>query len=146
MVEYRYICGIPLMRFSTSFMMLLVSESVLPGAAVTETNSVPVSSSGINPVLVVLTSTASKIQFTASATPTSHLRRKKNFTPILYLLTKRPKAVSKAMWKRDEKLIFLPSSACMWGVMMSAQSAGQVVRAFNADIPTATAIVKPNCV
>ena len=34
--------------------MLLVSESVLPGAVVTETNSVPVSSSGTNPVLVVL--------------------------------------------------------------------------------------------
>ena len=123
-----------------------VSARVLPGAVVTETNTVPVSSSGIKPVLVVFTSTPRNTQTAIRAMPATHLWLKKYFTPILYLFTILPKAASKAIWKRDEKLSFFPSSAFIWGVMIRAHKAGLSVRAFMAEMPTATAIVRPNWV
>ena len=131
---------------STSFSMLFVSASVLPGEVVTETKTVPVSSSGMRPVFVVFTSTNRSTQTATRAMPIIHLRLNKYFTPTLYLRTILPKAASKAKWKREEKLSLLPSVASEWGVMMRAQSAGLSVRALTADMPTATAIVRPNCV
>ena len=75
-----------------------------------------------------------------------HLRLKKNFTPPLYLKRIRLKDVSKALWKREEKLSFCPLDVSIWGVISKVHKAGLNVNAFTAEIPTATAMVSPNCV
>ncbi len=48
-----WICGMVAILASTSSIIALVLASVLPGEAVTEAKTVPVSSSGISPVGVV---------------------------------------------------------------------------------------------
>ena len=108
--------------------------------------TVPISSLGTSPVLVVFISHPNPPMATTTSTAATQRRRKKTLTAPLYLVTIRWKAVSKAMWKRDEKLSFSPLLTSAWGVMMRAQRAGESVRALNSEMATAMAIVRPNCV
>ena len=134
-----------LIHFSTSDMALMVCERLLPGGVVTFIKIQPMSSSGTRPVLVVFIRTTSRAILATSAVPTIHLRRKNHFTPPLYRRIRRLNEASKAWWKREEKLSFWPVEVSMCGVMIRAHKAGLRVRALMAEMPTATAIVKPNC-
>ena len=145
-LENIRICGMSLIRRLISSITSCVSARLLPGEVRTSMKTVPISSWGTSPVLVVLIKKKSPLPATTSNTTASHLRLSMKNTPLLYFITTRWKAVSKATWKREEKLIFppLPVSAC--GVMISAQRAGLRVMALRREIPTATAIVRPNWV
>jgi len=134
------------MRCETCSMTLWVSASEEPGAVVTLTMIVPWSSSGTRPVLVVFISRASAAMVRPSVDHISHLCLMKSITPCLYLLTKAPNAVLKALRKRAAKLSRISPFSSRYGFRIMAQSAGDSVRALTAERPTATAIVIPNCV
>ena len=76
--------------------------------------------------------------------PVSHRRLMKKRTMPLYFSTTTSKAALNALRKRAAKFCFWVPSSLMYGFSSRAQSAGLSVRAFTAEIPTATAIVSPN--
>ena len=76
----------------------------------------------------------------------SHLCLIKNFAPILYFRTIRLNAESNAIRKRVENSGFFPSTSISFGRSIRAHKAGESVSALMAEIPTATAMVMPNCV
>ena len=58
---------------------------------------------------------------------------------------KRPKPVSKAILKRVENCLgFSPGATISLGLRMMAQRAGERVREFRAENPTAAAMVSPS--
>ena len=140
------ICGIFSRRRLISSITLVVSASDEPGASVTFTITVPWSSSGTRPVFVLFISTISRPNASASVDHMSHLCLMKSSTPCLYFLTMTPNAALKALRKRAAKLSRISPFSSRYGFMIRAQSAGDSVRAFTAERPTATAIVIPNCV
>ena len=96
-LENIRICGISLIRRSISFITSFVSSRLLPGEVRTSMNTVPISSWGTRPVLVVFIKKNNPAPATISNTPVSHLRLTIKNTPPLYFITTRWKAVSKAM-------------------------------------------------
>ena len=132
------------MLASISAITFSVSEMLVPGGVRTSMLMEPISSLGTRPVLVVFIRYASPPQATISMIRVSHLRLNMKSTMCLYLFTIRLNPASNAWWNLVEKLAFSPSLASLCGVMISAQRAGESVRELSREIPTATAIVRPN--
>ena len=139
-----FTCGICSMRSSIRFITSSVVRSELPAAVLTLTNTTPWSSSGTRLVFVVFISTTSKAMEAIRSDPVSHRRLMKKRTMPLYFSTTTSKAALNALRKRVAKFCFWVPSSLMYGFSSRAQSAGLSVRAFTAEIPTATAIVSPN--
>ena len=64
----------------------IVNCILLPGAVLTETNKVPVSSSGIKPVFVLFIRRTARTMEQASAIPAIHFRLNMRRNPDWYLL------------------------------------------------------------
>ena len=124
----------------------LVVANELPAAVVTLTNNTPWSSSGTRLVFVVFIRKNNRTTEQANIDHISHLRLIKKSTPFLYLAIRASKAVLNALRKREAKLFFCVPSSLIYGFSISAHNAGLRVNALIAEIPTATAIVRPNCV
>ena len=110
-LDWSSIWGIVRRQLSTCSMTMRVCRVLLPGEVRTSMKTVPISSLGTRPVLVVDMRSAKPAHATTSSRPASHLRRSMNSTPNLYRDTSRWNAASNAMWKRDEKLSRRPSPA-----------------------------------
>ena len=132
------------MRFSIRIITSLVVFNELPAAVLTFTNTTPWSSSGTKLVLVVFIKKANSTTEATRSVHTIHLRLIKNNTPFLYLSIIASKAALNALRKRAAKLFFSVPSSLIYGFKNKAHSAGLKVSALTAEIPTATAIVKPN--
>ena len=145
-LEYASICGMLPTLLSISAITFSVSAMLVPGGVRRSMLMVPMSSLGTRPVLVVFIRYTSPPHATTSMMTVIHLCLNMKSTRCLYLFTTAPNAVSNALWKRLEKLAFLPSTISSCGVMIKAQRAGERVSEFTSEIPTATAIVRPNCV
>ena len=131
---------------SISANTLSVSAILVPGGVRTSILIDPISSLGTRPVLVVFMRYASPPQAIINNMTVSHLRLNINSTTCLYLFTTAPNPASNALWKRLEKLAFCPGMTSSCGVIIMAQRAGESVSELINEIPTATAIVSPNCV
>ena len=88
-LEYNSTCGMVRRQLSTCSITLRVSCTLLPGEVRTSINTVPISSFGTRPVLVVIISNAKPPHATTSNDPASHLRLSMNTTPVLYFVTRR---------------------------------------------------------
>ena len=121
-------------------------RSEVPGAVVTFTMIVPWSSSGTRPVLVLFISRTSAANARPSVDHISHLCLMKSSTPCLYLLIRAAESRVECLAEAGRKVVAHLSVFVEVRFQDEGASAGESVRAFNAEIPTATAIVIPNCV
>ena len=96
-LDWISIWGMVRRQLSTCTITLRVSCTLLPGEVRTSMKTVPISSLGTRPVLVVIINRANPPQAITSRVAASHLRLSMNTTPTLYFMTSRWKAVSKAM-------------------------------------------------
>lgn len=126
-------------------MMRWLSLMDVPGLAFMLIITVPVSSSGISPVFVVRIRNASSRMEAKIVLHISHFRLTKKSTERMYRSVRTSNDALNALRNRAAKLAFVFPFSSLYGRSISAQSAGESVKALTAEMPTATAIVIPNC-
>lgn len=85
---------VPLVHFSASFVVLLISRDMLPNTIMARAGDIPMSSSKAGPILIILAGATGGVRFATDTAPADRLQQGGGFAPVLCLLAEQPGTMS----------------------------------------------------